>query len=80
MPFVCDVVRQVCVVNLAEGDPCEGRVCGGPPFAITCVHGVCRARQPEGGPCEEEPQGRGAEGELQCERKLACVAGRCVKP
>ncbi len=80
MPFVCDVVRQVCVVNLAEGDPCEGRVCGGPPFAITCVPGVCRARQPEGAPCEEEPQGRGAEGELQCERKLACVAGRCVKP
>lgn len=80
IPFVCDVVRQICVENLAVGDPCEGRLCGGLPFAITCVHGVCRARQPEGAPCETEAEGSSAEGELRCERKLECVAGRCVKP
>ena len=79
-PFVCDLARRCCVVALAEGDPCEGYLCSGMPFTITCVHGVCRARQPLGAPCEDESKAASGEGELRCASKLECVDGRCTKP
>lgn len=79
VPFVCDIVHQTCVAELAVGATCEGVSCGLAQIrAVTCVHGVCRARQPEGARCEPESQ-EGIGGELCCAWGLDCAAGRCVK-